>query len=150
MRGSVSGAGGGATARLAVDEDRHEALCFSDDISIDFPSVVPAVTRMRRPFDVVSVPIVNRRSLWLTRGQARVGIVVPLDVDVPAICRACGGRGESWTEPCRRCHGVGSEAVPHQVQVRLPSGVRDGTRFTFTLTPRHQPGTRVELRVCIA
>jgi hypothetical protein len=38
----------------------------------------------------------------------------------------------------------------HQLQVLVPAGVSDGTRFCFTVTPRHHPPTRIELQVQIA
>jgi DnaJ-class molecular chaperone len=76
--------------------------------------------------------------------------MVPLEVPVRCTCHECGGRGETWTEPCHRCQGSGNELRHHQLRVALPAGVLDGTCFNFTVTPRHNPPTRVELRVLVA
>jgi len=38
----------------------------------------------------------------------------------------------------------------HPVHVTVPAGVRNGARFCFTVTPRHNRSTRIELRVVIA
>jgi hypothetical protein len=34
--------------------------------------------------------------------------------------------------------------------VSVPAGVLDGTRFYFTVTPRQDPPTRIELHVFVA
>jgi len=78
------------------------------------------------------------------------GATVPLEVPVRCTCHSCGGRGETWTEPCTRCEGSGNELLRHQLQVSVPAGVSDGTRFHFTVTPKHDPPTRIELHVLVA
>jgi len=82
--------------------------------------------------------------------EAAYGLTVPLDVPVECTCSCCGGRGESWTETCVECRGSGFEFLSHAVQVTIPAGVRDGARFRFTVTPRHNRPTRIELRVVVA
>jgi DnaJ-class molecular chaperone len=88
--------------------------------------------------------------LELSWREARDGAVVPLDVPVRCTCRLCGGRGETWTERCLRCEGSGTELLRHQVQVSVPPGVTDGDRFCFSVAARHDPPTRIELRVSVA
>ena len=80
----------------------------------------------------------------------REGATVPLEVPVRCTCHTCGGRGETWTESCRLCRGSGVELLRHQLKVLVPAGVIDGTRYCFTVTPRHHPPTRIELRVLVA
>ena len=134
---------------MAGEEHRHEVSCFADEVVIDFPSVAAAVDRMRRAFVADESPSAYAAAISLTRREARSGATVPLDVPVACTCRRCGGRGESWTESCPRCAGTGTERVGHQVQVTVPAGVTDGARFCFTVTPRHNPPTRVELYVAV-
>ena len=60
------------------------------------------------------------------RGQARVSqgfftMVRP--------CPQCGGTGQVITNPCAGCHGVGRVERTHQVKVRIPAGIEDGTRL---------------------
>ena len=126
----------------------HE--CFADEIAIDFPSVGHVVDRMRDAFlgeradaDVVSA------ELSLSREEAWRGLVVPLDVPIRALCPCCGGRGETWTEPCDRCCGTGASLFHHSVRVAVPARVADGARFRFRLSSPHAASVRVEVRVAI-
>jgi DnaJ-class molecular chaperone len=81
--------------------------------------------------------------------EASDGVVVPLNVPLRSCCKTCGGRGELWAETCCGCQGSGTAFVPCHVQVTVPPGVSDGARFSFSLTPRDAPPTRVDLRVAI-
>jgi hypothetical protein len=124
--------------------------CFADEIAIDFPSVEPAVERMReaflgeRPDDDVL-----RRELAVSRREAWDGLVVPVDVPIRGLCRQCGGRGEVWTEPCDACRGTGALLLHHAVRVTLPPGVADGARFRFRVSSPGAESVRVEIRVAI-
>ena len=125
--------------------------CFADEIAIDFPSVGRVVERMRDAF--LGQPVdadLLRAEVSLTQREAFAGLVVSVSVPLRVTCPHCGGRGETWTEPCHRCQGSGTELRHHQLQVAVPAGVLDGTCFRFTVTPRHNPSTRVELRVLVA
>jgi hypothetical protein len=142
--------GGDQLAVLAGAEPRQDDSCFSDDVIVDFPSVVPALDRMRRGFLGDERPATLNAAIQLSRRDARLGATVPFDVPVACTCTACGGRGESWTVPCVRCNGSGTELLRHPLQVTIPAGVPDGARFLFTVTPRHHPSTRIELLVQFA
>ena len=124
--------------------------CFADEIAIDFPSLDHVIERIRDSFleerptaDVLST------ELQLSTGEARRGLVVPLDVPMRRTCRICGGRGGTWAEPCDRCRGTGESLVHHPVRVSVPPGVADGARFRFRVTSPDAPSVRVELRVAI-
>jgi hypothetical protein len=149
MHENVHGSSGRSAApvrgHLAGD---READCFADDVVIDFPSVASAVERMRRPF--VEPDRVIATAVHLTPREAVDGIVVPVEAPVRCLCRDCGGRGGSWTETCLRCGGSGTDLRRHRVQVALPAHLPDGARFYFTVAPRHELPTRVELRVVVS
>ena len=84
----------------------HE--CFADEIAIDFPSVGNVVDRMRTAFLGEHVDAdVLRAEVSLSQREAFAGHVVPLKVPVRITCPNCGGRGETWTEPCGLCLGTG-------------------------------------------
>lgn len=136
-------------AVLTRDDTRHDADCFADEVVIDFPSVASAVDRVRSAFLVEERPTPLLATIQLTAREAFDGTTRPLDVPLRCTCSGCGGRGESWTESCARCAGTGLETFRHQLQVTLPAGVVDGARFTFTVTPRHHPSTRIELHVLV-
>jgi hypothetical protein len=142
--GDAIAAVGGEDAACAPHGD-----CFADEVVIDFPSVAPAVERMRHAFvdGDRRVPLSARISL--SARQAADGVTVPLDVPVRTTCRRCGGRGETWSERCAACDSTGTEVLRHQVHVSVPAGVGDGARFRFSVATRHDPPTRVELLVAV-
>jgi hypothetical protein len=124
--------------------------CFADEVGIDFPSMAPAVDRIRQSFLAGERTAPLSATIQVSPREARNGATVPLVVPVPGTCAACGGRGESWTEPCGRCQGSGAELQRHQLQVLVPAGVLDGTRLQLSLALCHDPPTFVELRVLVA
>jgi hypothetical protein len=126
----------------------HE--CFADEIAIDFPSVAPAVERMRDAFlgEHVEGEIVCA-DVWLSKQEACDGLVVPIEVPMRATCPDCGGRGETWTEPCDGCCGTGASLFHHPVRVSVPAGVADGARFRFRVTSPDAAAVRVELRIAV-
>lgn len=127
-----------------------EARCFADEVVVDFPSVARAVDRIRSAFLADERGRALRTAIQLSPREAHDGATVPLNVEVRCTCLDCGGRGEAWPERCGRCQGSGLEFRPQQLQVVVPAGVLDGTCFNFTVTPRHNPPTHVELRVLVA
>jgi hypothetical protein len=127
--------------------------CFADEIAIDFPSVEPAVERMRdaflgeRPGD--GADGVVRREVLVSRREAWDGLVVPIEVPLRGLCRHCGGRGGTWSEPCADCHGTGTRLEAHCVRVTLPPGVADGARIRFRVSSPGADSVRVEIRITI-
>ncbi len=145
-----SGHSGEPVAVMTRDDSRQDVNCFADEVIIDFPSVAPAVERIRRSFLADERPDTLRASVELTDSEAARGITIPFSVPVQCTCGECGGRGESWTETCARCRGCGFQVIRHPVQVTVPAGVRDGARFCFSVTQRPNRSTRVELSVAVA
>jgi hypothetical protein len=135
---------------LAHDTDRpHD--CFADEIAIDFPSVGDLVARVRDAFlgeraggdDTLTTEVsVSSRDAWR-------GTVVPLEVPLRGTCEICGGRGETWTEPCGQCAGTGERQLSHAVRLAVPAGVADGARLRFRVNRPHAAPLRVEVRVAI-
>ena len=126
----------------------HE--CFADEIAIDFPSVDRVVERIRDRFlgeredaDVLLAEV------SLSKFEAWKGHVVPIELPVRATCRGCGGRGETWTEPCVACCGTGESLLNQSIQISVPPRVPDGARIRFRLTSRDATPVRVEVRVAI-
>ncbi len=58
-------------------------------------------------------------------GRARVG-KGPLNFT--SVCSACGGRGKVGFEPCRTCGGVGRVHESQSITVKIPAGVKDGSK----------------------
>jgi len=143
--------GDDAIAVLGAEEAGRAAHvdCFADEVVIDFPSVAPAVEKMRHAFVERDRGMPMCARVNLSQRQATAGVKLPLDVPVRTTCRTCGGRGETWSEPCTRCGATGTELLTHHVHISLPAGVADGARFRFSIATRHDPPTRVELHIAI-
>ncbi len=123
--------------------------CFADEIAIDFPSVGDVVARMRDAFLGERAGDVLTTEVRLSRRDASDGLVVPLEVPVRGTCVLCGGRGETWTEPCDACCGSGESLFHHPVRLSVPPGVVDGTCFRFRVRSPHATPIRVEVRVAV-
>jgi hypothetical protein len=126
----------------------HE--CFADEIAIDFPSAGRVVERMRDSF-LCEPPAHDlfEAELSLSPRDAFAGRVMPLVVPIRGACPRCGGRGESWAEPCLQCAGSGEALFHHTVNVAVPPRVSDGATFRFRVTSRHTGSVRVNIRVAI-
>jgi hypothetical protein len=126
----------------------HE--CFADEIAIDFPSVGNVVDRMRTAFLGEHTDAdVLRAQVSLSQREAFAGHVVALKVPVRITCPNCGGRGETWTEPCGLCLGTGESLFQQALRVTVPPRVADGACVRFRLKSPDAVSIRVELRVAI-
>ncbi len=126
-RNAFGGFGGHAIAVRGADDVRLDRRCFADEVVVDFPSIAQITPR-----------------------EAIEGATVPLEVPVRCTCRACGGRGETWMQPCTTCAGSGIELLRHQVHITVPAGVEDGACFHFSVSSKHDLSTRIELRVLVS
>lgn len=122
---------------------------FADEVAIDFPSVASVLDRMRDAFFAAERAVTLSAELVLTPREAFRGVSVPLEVPLRLTCPRCGGRGETWTEWCVACGGLGERSAAHSFTVHVPAGVREGTRFRFSVTPVGAPPTLVEVCVVI-
>jgi hypothetical protein len=124
--------------------------CFADEIAIDFPAVGHLVDRLRDAFlgECADDEIVTTE-VSLSRRDATRGVVLPIEVPVRGTCQLCGGRGETWTEPCDTCQGTGHALAHHPVRLTLPPGVVHGSKLQFRVRPPHAVPVRVEIRVAV-
>jgi DnaJ-class molecular chaperone len=122
---------------------------FADEIAIDFPSVANLLDRMRHAFFAGAAIGQLSAEIVVSPLEAFTGITVPLDVPVRQTCPSCGGRGETWQEWCEQCGGCGDISCLHEVELRVPAGVRDGERFRFVVAPTDAPCTIVDVRISI-
>lgn len=137
--------------RVVDDLRVFERDWWADEVPEAFPSMRALVDRMRLAFFGGADPAATAwwAEVRLTAGQARRGGRVWVEVPVRRVCDSCGGRGESWAEPCPRCGGHGDGVRLQSVDVAIPPGVRDGTWLAFDLeVPKAAPvGVRVRVTV---
>ena len=81
--------------------------------------------------------------------EAFRGTTIPLDIPIRQTCGRCGGRGETWMEWCDACAGCGDVRAYHEIELRVPAGVREGERFRFSIMPTGSPHTIVDVRISI-
>jgi molecular chaperone DnaJ len=122
---------------------------FADEVAIDFPSVASVLDRMREAFFGAEQAVTLSAQLVLSPREAFDGVTVPLQVPLRRTCLRCGGRGEVWADWCVGCGGLGEVSAAHAMQVSVPPGTREGTRFRFSVTPPGAPPTLVEVRITI-
>ncbi len=47
-------------------------------------------------------------------------------IQTVATCPRCGGRGQTWNESCKICHGTGVERREQELQLDIPAGIASG------------------------
>jgi hypothetical protein len=121
---------------------------WPDDVGVDFPSVAAIVERMQAAFlaGEREAPVIAAE-VELSPRQAFTGSRVPIRLPLRRPCRACGGRGEVWDQLCADCDGTGDRVNVEDVQVFVPSGVRDGARFRLRVRVPTSAHTAVDLHV---
>ena len=145
----------GRAARQVLVTTRHRPRgWFDDEVAIDFPSLCNAVERMWEAFVGPTHEADRRRSisaeLRLSPREAFTGVTVPIDVPIRKFCASCGGRGEVWSEPCESCEGTGESMGRHPVRLVVPPRVRNGDRFSVSVSAPSALATRVEVRVILS
>lgn len=122
-----------------------------DEVAIDFPATVELFERARSGFlRLAEGPtLIEEHDVWLTPAEARRGLPVVVDVPLAVPCPTCGGRGESWNEPCEACGTHGADESPRPVRVRFPAGVADQARFRLRVRAPLAERTELVVRVRI-
>jgi hypothetical protein len=126
----------------------HEA--FADEIAIDFPSVDHLIERERDAFlgEAAGADLLTT-VLSVSSASAASGATVPFALPLPSTCAACGGRGETWSDPCLACSGSGESLVQHPLRFTVPAGVADGARFRVRVSGPDARPLRVEVRIAV-
>lgn len=64
----------------------------------------------------------------ITLEEAFHGTQRIVQLQSPEVCTQCGGTGMVQNKPCAQCAGLGSVLRPRRLEVKIPPGVRDGSR----------------------
>ena len=134
-----------------MPHERAYRRSFADEVAIDFPSSSAAIEFFRRDHvEADAQTPTTHAEITISASEAGAGTMVSLDVNVPRTCACCGGRGEVWSEPCVPCHGRGQQLQQQRLTVAVPAGVEHGDRFSFNVSLRRGPRTRVDVRVVLS
>jgi hypothetical protein len=136
-------------ATTAAQRRAFDREWCADEIAIDFPSTASAVERIRASMLGDEHEPALQAEIQLSPREAFEGISVPMDVPVRSACPLCGGRGETWLDPCRACAGTGESLFHHRVRLSVPPRVADGACFRFKVSSPLALPTRVEVRVAV-
>lgn len=68
------------------------------------------------------------QSVDITLEEAYHGTQRVVQMQSPETCGQCGGTGVSQNRPCVDCGGMGTVLRPRRLEVKIPPGVRDGSR----------------------
>ncbi|MFK0025056.1 DnaJ C-terminal domain-containing protein [Streptomyces sp. NPDC090798] len=77
---------------------------------------------------------------WIDSAEARSGTIKKISFDTAIRCETCDGSGTVASTACDKCTGQGRVRTRRTLSVRIPPGVRDGTRIR--LTGQGQTGLR--------
>jgi len=67
------------------------------------------------------------------------------------LCSSCGGTGRVGNRTCTACGGAGSRTSPRRLEVKIPVGVKDGSRIRIAGEggPGHAGGSRGDLYLVV-
>jgi DnaJ-class molecular chaperone len=68
----------------------------------------------------------------VTLEEAYHGSTRLVQLQTQEICTACGGTGTVGNRVCTMCGGGGIKVTPRRLEVKIPAGVRDGSRIRIT------------------
>jgi len=74
-------------------------------------------------------PSPSALEIILTPAEAFTGVEIILSLPVTRPCQVCWGSGGSLLFPCDFCNGEGFIVISHQMNLKIPSGARDGSIF---------------------
>jgi molecular chaperone DnaJ len=132
------GGGGGAVRVAGRDLETEVRLSFDQamrgtDVSVSVPTEAPCPTCQgsgaKPGTSPVTCPQCGGRGIE-TEGQGMFSMAQP--------CSLCGGRGTIIEEPCSTCGGSGFTQQTKRYKVKIPAGVREGSRIR--IAGKGEPG----------
>ncbi len=130
--------GGGGVRAPGRDLETEVSLSFAQavqgtQVSVNVPTEAPCPTchgsGAKPGTSPKTCPNCQGRGIE-TQGQGMFSLTQP--------CHVCGGRGTVIDEPCETCHGRGVTDQVKRYRVKIPAGVRDGSRIR--IAGKGEPG----------
>jgi len=123
-------AGGRENVRWDFDRgsptfERGDIGDFSDILSNLFGGFDTGPRRRRQPqrgLDIDSIIEVSLEEAY--HGSKRI-----IQLQIEELCAACGGTGRVGNRACTICNGAGVKMSPKRLEVKIPAGVKDGSRI---------------------
>jgi len=84
-----------------------------------------ARTGTRRPKRGLNI----EHPIEVTIEEAYYGSNRTIETQVESPCRVCGGKGALGNAPCYTCGGSGKVLRPQRLEVKIPPGVKDGSKI---------------------
>lgn len=125
FRRAQQGGAGGSDYRIDSDADFGDVF---GNLFRQRPRRQPA----KRKGDDIDYP------MDVTLEEAAGGTTRTLSMQVPETCATCGGTGQVAGATCHLCQGLGSKIETKRFEVKIPSGVQEGSRVR--IAGKGQPG----------
>ena len=68
-------------------------------------------------------------TIEVTLEEAYHGSKRVIQLQTEELCTACGGTGRVGNRVCTICNGAGGKVIPRRLEVKIPAGVRNGSRI---------------------
>ncbi len=69
------------------------------------------------------------QTLQITLTEAFLGARKPVNIQQDKLCVLCGGKGRVSNQACRHCQGKGRVKAEKRLEVKIPAGVRTGSKI---------------------
>jgi len=90
-------------------------------------------------------------TIQVTLEEAYHGSTRLIQLQTGELCSSCGGTGRVGNRTCTACSGAGSRISPRRLEVKIPVGVKDGSRIRIAGEggPGHAGGGRGDLYLMV-
>ena len=127
--------GGGRQRRSSGGRERGADLRYNMEISLE-ESFSGKTAQIRVPTSITcdlctgtgAKPGTSPKTCATCQGSGRVRAAQGF-FSIERTCPTCGGRGQTISDPCTKCHGHGRVTEERSLSVNIPAGIEDGTRI---------------------
>ncbi|MCZ4090816.1 molecular chaperone DnaJ [Sinorhizobium psoraleae] len=130
--------GGGRQRRSSGGRERGADLRYNMAISLE-EAYSGKTAQIRVPTSITcdvcsgsgAKPGTSPKTCATCQGSGRVRAAQGF-FSIERTCPTCGGRGQTITDPCTKCHGQGRVMEERTLSVNIPAGIEDGTRIRLS------------------
>ncbi|MBP1887896.1 MULTISPECIES: molecular chaperone DnaJ [Sinorhizobium] len=130
--------GGGRQRRSSGGRERGADLRYNMEITLE-EAYSGKTAQIRVPTSITcdvcsgsgAKPGTSPKTCATCQGSGRVRAAQGF-FSIERTCPTCGGRGQTITDPCIKCHGQGRVMEERTLSVNIPAGIEDGTRIRLS------------------